>query len=88
MMLSAMVETTSGSTPRLISGATTTKRNTTPSSSIEARTASTSAPRNGTPNHFMAISARKAGTMTNSPCAKLMVCDVCHSSVKPIAASA
>ena len=35
-----------------------------------------------------AISAKKAGTITNSPCAKLMVCDVCHSSVKPIAASA
>jgi hypothetical protein len=26
--------------------------------------------------------------MTNSPWAKLIVCDVCHSSVKPIAISA
>ena len=50
--------------------------------------ASTSAATNGTPSQRMAISARKAGTMTNSPCAKLMVCEVCHSSVKPIAARA
>jgi hypothetical protein len=26
--------------------------------------------------------------MTNSPCAKLIVCEVCHSSTKPIATSA
>ena len=36
----------------------------------------------------MPTSAKKAGSMTNSPCAKLMVCEVCHSSVKPMAASA
>ena len=30
------------------------------------------------PNHFIAISAKKAGSMTNSPWAKLMVCDVCQ----------
>ena len=59
-----------------------------PSSSIEARIASTSEATNGKPSQRMAISARKAGTITNSPCAKLMVCEVCHSSVKPTAASA
>jgi hypothetical protein len=31
---------------------------------------------------------KNAGSMTNSPWAKLIVCDVCHSSVKPIAISA
>ena len=39
---------------------------------------------NGSPD-MMAASMKKAGGMTNSPCAKLMVCDVCQSSVKPIA---
>ncbi len=83
-----MVEITSGSTPCRISGPTTAKRNTTPSSSIDSqhgRPASASG--NGRPS-FIAISARKAGTITNSPCAKLMVCEVCQSSVKPIAARA
>ena len=37
---------------------------------------------------FMAASMKKAGSMTNSPCAKLIVCEVCQSSVKPIATSA
>ena len=36
----------------------------------------------------MANSTKNAGSMTNSPCAKLIVCEVCQSSVKPIAASA
>ena len=31
---------------------------------------------------------KNAGSMTNSPCAKLIVCDVCHRSEKPIATSA
>ena len=30
----------------------------------------------------------KAGSITNSPCAKLIVPEACHSSVKPSAASA
>ena len=46
------------------------------------------APQNGTPNALIAISMKKAGSMTNSPWAKLIVCEVCHSSVKPIATSA
>jgi len=45
------------------------------------------APQNGTPAPI-AIRMKNAGSMTNSPCAKLMVCEVCHSSVKPIATSA
>ena len=36
----------------------------------------------------MPISAKKAGSMTNSPWAKLMVWEACQSSVKPMAASA
>ena len=43
---------------------------------------------NGTPSTLIAISMKNAGSMTNSPWAKLMVCEVCHSSVKPIATSA
>ena len=35
-----------------------------------------------------AASMKKAGSMTNSPWAKLIVCEVCQSSVKPIATSA
>ena len=50
--------------------------------------ASKAATENGRPSHFMPASAKNAGSITNSPCAKLMVCEVCHSSVKPIAASA
>jgi hypothetical protein len=45
------------------------------------------ASQNGAPA-FMAASTKNAGSMTNSPWAKLIVCDVCHSSVKPIAISA
>ena len=33
-------------------------------------------------------SIMKAGNITNSPCAKLMVPEACHNSVKPSAASA
>ena len=36
----------------------------------------------------IAASMKKAGSMTNSPWAKLIVCEVCQSSVKPIATSA
>ncbi len=42
---------------------------------------------NGAPA-CIAASIRNAGSITNSPCAKLMVCEVCHSSVNPTAASA
>ena len=36
----------------------------------------------------MQNSIPNAGSITNSPCAKLIVPDACHSSVKPSAASA
>ena len=39
----------------------------------------------GRPAVLMKNNIRKAGTMTNSPCAKLMVPDACHSSVNPSA---
>jgi hypothetical protein len=45
------------------------------------------ASQNGAPT-FIAASMKKAGSMTNSPWAKLIVCDVCHSSVNPIATRA
>ncbi|MHC2720904.1 hypothetical protein ACVIYH_006602 [Bradyrhizobium diazoefficiens] len=45
------------------------------------------ASQNGAPTCIVA-SIRNAGSITNSPCAKLMVCEVCHSSVKPTATSA
>jgi hypothetical protein len=45
------------------------------------------ASQNGAPA-CIAASIRNAGSITNSPCAKLMVCDVCQSSVKPTATMA
>ena len=42
---------------------------------------------NGAPMPMKA-SIANAGSMTNSPCAKLMVPEACHNSVKPSAASA
>ena len=45
------------------------------------------ASQNGAPTRI-AASIRNAGSMTNSPWAKLIVCEVCHSRVKPMAASA
>ena len=45
------------------------------------------ASQNGAPA-CIAPSIRNAGSITNSPCAKLMVCEVCHNSVNPTATSA
>ena len=45
------------------------------------------AAQNGKPR-LPAIRMKNAGSITNSPCAKLIVCEVCHSSENPIAASA
>ncbi|MGY4367266.1 hypothetical protein ACVW1A_003331 [Bradyrhizobium sp. LB1.3] len=45
------------------------------------------ASQNGAPA-CIAASIKNAGSITNSPCAKLMVCEVCHSNVKPTATSA
>ena len=45
------------------------------------------ASQNGAPA-FIAARTKNAGSMTNSPWAKLIVCDVCQSSVKPTAIKA
>ncbi len=37
------------------------------------------APQNGTPSTLIAPSMKNAGSITNSPWAKLIVCEVCHS---------
>ena len=42
------------------------------------------ASQNGAPA-FIAAKMKKAGSMTNSPWAKLIVCEVCHSNVNPTA---
>src|SRR3954465_3145321 len=42
----------------------------------------------GRPANFRQNSITKAGTITNSPCAKLIVPEACQSKVKPRAASA
>ena len=82
-----MVAIASGKTPWRIIGSTSRRLNSTPSTMADTRMPMTTAPQNGTPAPS-AIRMKNAGSMTNSPCAKLMVCEVCHSSVKPIATSA
>jgi len=42
----------------------------------------------GKPSKPSMLTTTRPASMTNSPCAKLIVCEVCQSSVKPIAASA
>ncbi len=78
---------TSGITPCLINGSTIAHLNPTPSTSIAATQVSRNASHSGAPN-AMQNSIPNAGSMTNSPCAKLIVPDACHSKVKPSAASA
>ncbi len=50
--------------------------------------AKTSERTKGRPSPCMPTSAKNAGSITNSPWAKLMVWDACQSSVKPMAARA
>ncbi len=83
-----MVEITTGSTPCRRMGATTSCLKSSPSTSRAARKPTSIAAGNDRPPSFIAARTKKAGSMTNSPCAKLMVCDVCHSRTKPIATSA
>ena len=87
-MASAMVEITSGSTPWRMSGSTMMVLKIAPSTSTDSVIASKAASENGKPSHFIPASAKKAGSMTNSPWAKLIVCDACQSRVNPTAASA
>ena len=82
-----MVAIASGSTPWRIIGSTSNCLKATPSTTTETTMPTPTAPQNGAP-WFIAASMKNAGSITNSPCAKLMVCEVCQSSVKPIAISA
>ena len=82
-----MVATTIGIMPYLNSGSTTPRLNTQPSRKIATRQAARKAASSGSPADTKAI-MMKAGSITNSPCAKLIVPLACHSSVKPSAASA
>ena len=78
---------TSGMTPWRRSGSTTTRLKPQPSTTIDAAQVSRNDSQTGAPT-AMKNSIVKAGSMTNSPWAKLMVPDACQSSVKPSAASA
>ena len=81
-----MVEMTSGSTPwRSIGSTTSVLKSHAQHQHRAPRQADEQRERERQPPNFIAASAKKAGTITNSPCAKLMVCEVCQSSVKPIA---
>ena len=82
-----MVATTIGIMPYLNKGSTTPRLKTQPSSSTASKIVNTKLTSNGAPI-AMKPSNMKAGSMTNSPWAKLMVPEACHSSVKPKAASA
>ena len=79
---------TSGMTPCLSSGSTTAVLKPQPSTSIATRQASRNASQSGASATLRKNSIANAGSITNSPCAKLIVPDACHSSVKPSAASA
>ena len=79
---------TNGSTPWRSIGSTISRLNRTPSVTTETTAATPTAGQNDSPKCPMAMRMKNAGSMTNSPWAKLIVCDVCHSSVKPIATSA
>jgi hypothetical protein len=78
----------SGSTPWRSIGSTSSRLNSTPSTIADTTMPIATATQNGTANTLIAVSMKNAGSITNSPWAKLMVCDVCHSRVKPIATSA
>jgi hypothetical protein len=86
-MASASVEMTSGSTPCRSMGSTTTRLKSTPSATTETAKPAASAQGSDRPS-FIPASTKNAGSMTNSPCAKLMVCEVCQSRTNPIATSA
>ncbi len=87
-MATAIVEMTSGIGPWLINGSTIASLKATPSNAIDTAIAIKAASQNCTPSQFIATSAKNAGSMTNSPWAKLIVFDACQSSVKPTAVRA
>ncbi len=83
-----MVEMTSGSTPCRSIGSTMRRLNSRPRTRSATTSPTTHAGQKRQPKNFIAARMKKAGSITNSPCAKLMVCEVCHSSVKPTATRA
>ena len=76
-----------GIMPYLNSGSTRPRLKDQPSISTERAQAARKASTSGT-LALSRITMMKAGNITNSPCAKLIVPEACHSSVKPSAASA
>lgn len=82
-----MVATTIGIIPNLNSGSTRPRLKSQPSTNTATTIVSTKLSESGAPKDMKA-SIAKAGSITNSPCAKLMVPLACHSNVKPSAASA
>ena len=82
-----MVAIASGSTPCRSIGSTSSRLKAKPRIAVDSTKPMRIAAQNGSPA-FIAASMKNAGSMTNSPCAKLMVCEVCQSSVKPTATSA
>jgi hypothetical protein len=86
--LNPMVAMTSGSTPVLSKRATMTSLTSQPSSSVDTSSVATSAATKGQRSTTRKSTIVNAGSTTNSPCAKLIVFDVCHSSTNPIAVMA
>ena len=82
-----MVATTIGIRPNLSSGSAMPRLNAQPSTATATRQVSKKASGSGAPIEAKA-SIMKAGSITNSPCAKLIVPLACHKSVKPSAANA
>ncbi len=81
-----MVATTIGIRPNLSSGSAMPRLNAQPRIATATRQVATKASGNGKPI-APKPSIMKAGSMTNSPCAKLIVPLACQSSVNPSAAS-
>ncbi len=88
MIASAIVAIARGSTPCRIIGSTMAILKPQPKSAMNSPIPSTAASQNGAPASLTRARMRIAGSITNSPWAKLMVCEVCQTSVKPMAASA
>ena len=84
---SPMVATTIGIMPWRSSGSAMPRLKPQPSTTTATPQVQAKAASSGRPSAPKA-SITKAGSITNSPCAKLMVPEACHSSVKPSAASA
>jgi hypothetical protein len=82
------VAITRGITPWRIIGSTTTRLKPKPRTISETSNVAAKASGNGRPTWLRKNSMMKAGSMTISPSAKLIVPDACQSRVKPRAANA